>query len=185
MSVILWLVGFVAVWPVTALAVILAPLAAALADPTTGRLPPSLWWMETPDEPLPGARYEPGHRAKIERFGFRVASCLWLWRNMAYNWACCFRYVPHPRDLDAMTARGPLNVGAEVPGLTLYRIGHAWEIYFARPIFGRYGPRIRLGWKLQPFFRVPRDQWPEPGRVVWGMWTCSIAPLHRFDFRAQ
>lgn len=48
-----------------------------------GTLPDWAWWLETPDEPLPGGMYEPTVRKWYETYGWHVCAVLWLWRNRA------------------------------------------------------------------------------------------------------
>ena len=42
------------------------------------KLPKWLFWMETPDENLPGGLYEPTHKKIYDRFGWYIASMYWV-----------------------------------------------------------------------------------------------------------
>lgn len=56
-----------------------------IGDVPRSALPRWLWWFQTPDEPLPGAMYEPTVRQWRAKYGDYVCSVLWLWRNRAFG----------------------------------------------------------------------------------------------------
>lgn len=65
------------------------------------RLPKWASWLETFDDGnglLPGGTYEAQIRTVYERFGWRVAGVLWLWRNRAYRFRNVFRVDPRASD---------------------------------------------------------------------------------------
>lgn len=163
-------------------AVFLAPFAAMVANKTRGTLPVGLRWMETPDCPLPGDLREPQVAAVYQRFGWRACAAYWLARNKAY--AFSMRFAFRPADADDRWYHGEPRVGDDIGqphGWCWFAIGSAREFYMVRRLVGNIGIRVRVGYKLQPFFTTPLDQWPSDwSRSPWGMPVLhlSIRRLH-------
>jgi len=62
------------------------------ADVRRGRLPAGLWWLETPDERLPGGTYEPTVWRTYTLFGWYACALYWLgWRNQLHGLGFSFR----------------------------------------------------------------------------------------------
>lgn len=145
-------------------AMVLVPFVVPFADRYTGRLPRAFWWLETPDNRLPGDLKEPTVRKVYERFGFYLTSVYWLgWRNRAYGLSC--RLGVRPEKHWPMSVKGNANVGDDngERGWAWFRLGEAWEFY---AVYGKsFGVRIRVGYKLKPFFDNPDGDWTNP---VWG-----------------
>lgn len=195
-SIARWLAAIVATRTAGLLAVVLVPVAVMCARQEATRLSGSRgvyyrlprWarWLETHDEHdglLPGGLYEPAIYAAYQRHGWRWASMRWLWRNRAYRYSSRFQFRPNP-ETAVVHARGRLDVGANGPGFLGVRIDDAgrtaWELYFVMRLFGQRGLRVRLGYKLQPLLRAPRDLWPqldrEWDRTAWAMPVCFVSP---------
>lgn len=93
-----------------------------------GALPRWLWWLQTPDERLPGGLYEKTILKWLSAYGDYGCSVRWLWRNAGYGFAW---WMGRPAD-------GYLNV---VEGL-IYR-APLWR--WRRT----YGPiALMCGWKV-------------------------------------
>jgi len=181
-SVLRWLGVILVTQLASVLAIPLVPLAVLCArrevvDPgginaVLWRLPRWAAWLETHDEIdglLPGGMYEPAIAKAYKRHGWRWASVRWLWRNRAYRFTSRFQFCVDA-DTAIMDARGRLDVGANGPGLLRIRLDDAgrtaWEFYWVRRLYGERGIRLRLGYKLQPLARTPREDWPT-GEVEW------------------
>lgn len=156
-----WLIKIVIDLAGSIAAIFLAPIVCAFAR--YGSLPKPFRWMETPDNPLPGDLREPLVRKVYERFGFYLCSVYWLgWRNRAYGLS--MRLAFRPTKYMRMRYWGNRDVSDDSAqrGWAFFRIGRAWEFY---AVVGKtFGLRVRVGYKLQPFFQT--DDWSNP---LWGM----------------
>ena len=143
----------------TVAAVFLSPIACAFADKYTGRLPKVFAWMETPDNRLPGDLNEPTVKAIYDRCGFYLTSVYWLgWRNKAYGLSSRLRFVADRSMPMSFTGNPNVSDDTAERGWCWYRIGPAREFY---AVYGKhFGIRIRLGYKLQPYFTS--DDWDNP-----------------------
>lgn len=150
--------------PITVLAWLLAyplvPLAVALSD-ADGRLPKPLRWLETHDAlGWIGPATEPATRKTTERWGPKAGLVHYLWRNKAYT----LRHWMRAKITDDM-ARA--ESGVSIPkrwGFSYWRgqIGPYWE-YQPRFGFGAFHLKLRLGWKMKPFFDGPGPYLPSAG----------------------
>jgi hypothetical protein len=144
-------------------AVLLAPFVCLFANKYRGDLPRGFRWMQTPDVKLPGDFREPLVASLYKRFGFYLTSVYWVgWRNKAYGLSSRLAY--RPKHGEAMSYTGNPNVGDDGAerGYCLFVMEGAWEFY---AVYGRrFGIRVRLGHKLQPFFQ--NANWSNP---LWGM----------------
>lgn len=147
----------------------LAPFVVLAADKFTGRLPRPFWWMETPDVRLPGDMAEKAVFSLYKRFGWYLTSLYWVgWRNRAYGLSSALAFKPD-RGMP-MKWWGLRDISDDGPnrGWAFFRIGPAWEFY---AVLGRkLGLRVRVGYKLQPFFQ--NDDWSNP---LWGMPVLHIS----------
>lgn len=142
--------------PITVLGWLLAyplvPLAVALAD-ADGRLPKPLRWLETHDAlGWGGPSTEEATRKTTERFGRKAGLIHYLWRNKAYT----LRYWMRAKITDDMPRS---QSGTSVPARWGYsswsgQIGPYWE-WQPRFGFGLFHLKLRLGWKMKPFFDGP------------------------------
>jgi hypothetical protein len=53
-------------------------------------LPPYFEWYDSPDDRLPGGMYEPQVLGWYQKYGWRVCSVLWMWRNRMFGLAWKF-----------------------------------------------------------------------------------------------
>lgn len=152
-------------------AMVLAPIVCAFADKYTGRLPKGFAWMETPDNPLPGDLREPLVAKMYLRAGFYLTSVYWLgWRNKAYGLGAILAFRPKPGDQLRWWGNRDVSDDSAQRGWAFFRLGKAWEFY---AVYGRkFGVRVRLGYKLQPFFQ--NTDWSNP---LWG------SPVIHFSLR--
>ena len=191
-SIFRWLGAVIITQIAGLLAFPLVPIAVLCARRTTidpGGLNATLWrlprwarWRETHadmDGLLPGGLYEPAIAAAYKGHGWRWASMRWLWRNRAYRFTSHFQFRCDPTTA-IMDARGRFDVGANGPGLLRVRLDDAgrtaWELYYVRRLWGERGLRIRLGYKLQPLARMPREMWPE-NPDEWGRTAIALPVL--------
>jgi hypothetical protein len=149
---------------------------------TLWRLPRWARWLETHDDMdglLPGGMYESAIANAYKRHGWRWASIRWLWRNRAYRFTARFQFRADA-DTAIMDARGRFDVGANGPGLLRVRLDDAgrtaWEWYYVRRLWGERGIRVRLGYKLQPLVRTPREMWPD-GPHEWARTAIGLPVL--------
>ena len=143
-------------------AMVLAPVVCAFGNKYTGRLPRAFAWMETPDNRLPGDLNEPTVWAVYKRWGWYLCSVYWLgWRNKAYGLSARLRYRPEPPV--RMSYSGNPNVSDDngERGWCWFRMGKAREFYAV--VGHKFGLRVRVGYKLQPFFQ--NSDWSNP---LWG-----------------
>lgn len=144
-------------------AMLLAPVVVKFADKYTGRLPKGFAWMETPDNLLPGDLRERTVQSIYSRFGWYWTSVYWLgWRNKAYGLSTKLAYRPDKSERMSVSGNPAVSDDSGERGWAFFRIGKAWEFYAVYG--GSFGIRVRLGYKLQPFFH--NDVWDNP---LWGM----------------
>lgn len=196
-SVIRWLFVSIVTTAAGLLAIPLVPIAMAFGHRVEGRAPGGYavrwrlpkWarWLETHDENdglLPGGLYEPAIKKIYNRFGWIVASIVWLWRNRAYRFTSRFQARVN-QDTAAIEHKGRIDVGANGPGLLLVRIQDGgrtyWELYWVVRLFGQRGLRVRLGYKLQPLVREPRDSWPKTS-LDWSRSSWAMPALYVWPF---
>lgn len=109
-------------------------------------LPSWLWWFQTPDEPMPGALYEPTVRRWLQ-WGPRYTAARWMLRNRLYGLSWKF----------GRSATGYLD---PVPGKVVERNG-LWRVLFAAgPVSLGAGWKVhRAGfgshWQAGPFWAIP------------------------------
>jgi hypothetical protein len=144
-------------------AMVLAPIVVRYADKYTGRLPRAFWWMETPDNLLPGDLKEPKVKRIYDRFGWYWTAVYWLgWRNKAYGLSMALAFRPNKSMRMSWRGQRDVSDDNDKRGWAWFRLGPAWEFY---AVYGRrFGVRFRIGYKLQPFFQSP--DWSNP---LWGM----------------
>lgn len=131
----------------------LAPVAAALADSETGRLPGWLWWMETTDHPgWDFLNVATPVQETAEKWGRRVAMARWLARNRAY--ALQFR-LGAPKDRTWEIARWRGSDAPAARGFSCFwgviLTPHDGKAYFElqpRLTVGPYVLYLRIGWKV-------------------------------------
>jgi hypothetical protein len=173
-------------------AMVLTPIVVLLfADPGTGRLARPFRWMETPDCLLPG---DPNHvgrpSTEYDLSGWYWTAMRWLWRNPAYratDWAKFRPLLAQPGTAVNMMASLVRLAGDAAITESPYRGGffyavmdsgseRVFELYILIkwPFIDRC-IRLRLGWKLAPWFNgkryVPTD--------ADGMHVFSINPWMR------
>lgn len=164
-TVFAWMVIAVLLMVAKAIALLITPVLVLFADRKTGRLPPWAWWMETHDARLPGDMKVV--RPILQRYGWWVASVIWLWRNSAYALADRFRVDPefNRAKFRVYNAQdGIAEDGPYLPGVSLLTLRWndrwAFELCICWPMpKGRCG-FIRAGWKLADWFEGLRPQKP-------------------------
>lgn len=149
-------------------AYLFASFAVKKADPTTGRLPESLRWMETPDALGWGAgTYEPEIKKIYDEQGKEKALVAWLRRNKAYGLRYELRALPNYETmvLDESGPRVPPRWGFFQWKGVIRDGDQTWFESMPGLGLGWFHIYLRMGWKLKPLFLGERPDLTTPTAV--------------------